>query len=59
MSSYSQIVDALQWCAALPADYGVAIATDQRIIHRLGAGRAVEFDVLVGHATSLRPWNPP
>ena len=42
-SPYSEIVDAFQRCAALPADHRVAVAAHQRISHRLRARRAIQF----------------
>src|SRR5205823_295534 len=43
VSPHTQIVDAFQRRAALPADYRMAIAAHQGIGHRLRARRAIQF----------------
>ena len=46
-----QIVDLLHRCAALAADQGVTIPTDQWIDHGFGAGRTIKLRarIFMGH----------
>jgi hypothetical protein len=56
-SAYPQLIDPFEDCAALAADDGVAIPTDQWICNGFGAGGTIEVGERdgFGHAVSIIP----